>query len=96
MSNAYDVIIPAGSYLIIETGEYSDRYWNGPVRVLKDIIRHNVAQEFREKFVRASWQDEDATPESWQFLPWLVSAGYVEVLDNVADWYIGSDGVFEP
>lgn len=84
-----------GTLLIVETGEYSDRSWSDPVRVLKDVLKANLVEEFKRKWKKPKdgWRD---TPSPDDFLPWLVKTGYVEFVDNVHSWHVGSYGEFEP
>jgi hypothetical protein len=99
MSDDLDQALCAGTLLIIETGEYSDKTWNGPVRVLKPLSKSQVADQFREEH-RKSWEPKfagdwyECRPDD--FLPWLVAAGYVEHVDDVHSWHVGSYGEFEP
>lgn len=89
--------LKAGSLLIIETGEYSDRSWSDPVRLLKDVVKADIADGYR-----AAWPslkekyDDDDRPDPSGFLLWLVKSGYAEDVANVHSWHIGSYGDFEP
>lgn len=78
-----NTIIRAGTLLIIETGVYSDRDWSGPVRVLKDIDREEVARSFRLE------NNSPRGPEASDFLPWLVASDYVEDAENIVAWHVG-------
>lgn len=91
-----DQVIAAGTLLIIETGEYSDQRWTGPVRILRDVSRRELADGYR-----STWKQDDERP--WQtgadpdgFLPWLVTAGYAEDVENVQSWHVGNYSEFEP
>jgi hypothetical protein len=83
--------IKAGTLLIIETGEYSDRDWQSPVRVLKDFVKFDVAEEFK-----ALPRSRRRSPGPADFLPWLITAGYVEAVDDVTSWHVGCYSQFEP
>jgi hypothetical protein len=86
--------LKAGDLLIIETGEYSDLMWWGPVRVLVTRTKRELVSEFKEKFVpQHSWLPE--SPDPGDFLPWLVKMGYAEHVDCTS-WHVGSCGRFEP
>lgn len=86
-------VIKAGTLLVIGTGEYSDSSWHGPVRVLKDFAKHEVADLFRAAPPTSDWNDA-ANPSD--FLPWLVKEGYVEDISDCTSWHVGSYGSFEP
>ncbi len=83
-------IIPSGSLLIIETDEYSDKTWEGPFRVLKDLDQAVVSQAFRNQ---SFGQPHGALASD--FLPWLVKNGYVEDETNCFAWHVGTYG-FDP
>lgn len=86
--------IPAGYLLIIETGEYSDRSWAGPVRVKKEFSRMEVAEQYKREW--KSENDWEQRPTDHGFLPWLIAKGFVEDVDTVTSWHVGSYGDFEP
>ena len=91
-----DQVIAAGTLLIIETGEYSDRGWGGPVRILRDVKRSHLAEQYR-----ASWKPDakrpwDRGPSPDGFLPWLISAGHAEDVENIQSWHVGTYDEFEP
>lgn len=84
-----------GTLLIIETGEYSDRSWGGPVRMLKTVAKAELVEKYREEWKPPpEWPDEKPSPND--FLPWLVKAGWAEDVDNTESWHVGSYGDFEP
>ena len=87
-------IIAVGTLLIIETGEYSDRRWDGPVRMLRSASRAQLAREYREQWTPPDEWTEKPTEDG--FLPWLVKAGYAEAVDGVMSWHVGNYGDFEP
>ena len=89
-----DVPFKVGDLLIIETGEYSDRDWSGPVRIIREFTRREVGERYKEEGVAEyDWQDR-ASPRG--FMPWLVKEGYVEDVDKVHSWHVGSYGDFDP
>lgn len=89
-----DVPFKVGDLLIIETGEYSDSSWAGPVRVIREFTRRDVGERYRkEGKPDYSWEEK---PGPHGFLPWLVKERYVEAVDNVHSWHVGSYGDFNP
>ena len=90
-----DQVLKKGTLLVIETGEYSDRSWDGPVRLLKDFKKADVVAKFR-----AQWKKPDdgwtIAPSAEEFLPWLIKRRYVESVDDVSSWHVGSYSRFEP
>ena len=95
--------LEVGTVLIIEVGEYSDRRWSGPVRVIKPFIKADAADKFvkqherRRRYWKPEYEgDEYDKPDPDAFLPWLVKTGYVEHVDNVTSWHVGSYGDFDP
>lgn len=58
-----DAIHKAGSLLIIETGEYSDRSWDGPVRLLKDFTKREVIDRFKEEWKPKNEWEETPQPD---------------------------------
>lgn len=88
--------LKAGTFLVIETGEYSDRSWGGPVRMLKDATKGDLAEAFQAEWKPNPDYDWQLTPEPSDFLPWLVKAGWAEDVPNVESWHVGSYGRFEP
>lgn len=89
--------IAAGHLLIIETGEYSDRSWHGPFRVLKDFDQAEVSETFRQEWSpdECSWRDREDGPSEHDIMPWLARNGYIDDVDNVRVWHVGSYG-FSP
>lgn len=84
-----------GTLLIVETGEYSDRCWDGPVRMLKTITKADLAEKYREEWKPdPRWPNEKPGPSD--FMPWLVKAGWAEAIKNFESWHVGSYGEFEP
>jgi hypothetical protein len=89
-------VLKKDTLLIVETGEYSDRSWNGPVRMIKDAVKTDLADAYRRDWKpEFDWQEGDR-PEPDGFLPWLVKAGYAEHVEGVTSWHVGSYGDFEP
>ena len=88
--------IKAGQFLVIETGEYSDRCSCEPVRVVRDFVKGDVAKLFVKTF-KPEYQGNKPSPDD--FLPWLVKERYVEDVEDVEgvhNWHVGSYGNFEP
>ena len=84
-----------GTLLIVETGEYSDRGWAGPVRLLKTFTKAQLADDYRSEWKKPKdgWHDQ---PDPDGFLPWLIESGRAEDVDNVHSWHVGSYSEFEP
>lgn len=85
-----------GNLLIVETGEYSDRGWGGPVRMLVSATKQELADAYR-----AEWNKKDY-PDNWHgeigpddFLPWLIKSKRAEHVD-VHAWHVGSYSDFHP
>ena len=79
-----------GTLLIIEHGEYSDKSWQGPVRLLADYTKSDLSDQFLRE-----WEHED-WPCANEFLPWLVRTGKAESVDNIHRWHVGSYSNFQP
>ena len=88
-----DQMLEKGSLLIIETGEYSDRMTEGPVRMLADYKKSDLATEYADTWKPTDDYDEKPTPGA--FLSWLVATGKAEAVD-CEFWHVGSYGKFEP
>lgn len=87
-------VLKAGTLLIVETGEYSDSSWQGPVRMLKDATKGELADGYR-----STWKPEDEWdkgPDPYDFLGWLIKEGWAEDINDVHSWHVGSYGRFEP
>jgi len=91
-----DQVLKRGQLLIIETGEYSDRSWDGPVRILKDFKKADVVERFRKQWKKPPDDVWNNGPSSEGFLPWLIKRRYVEAVDNVHSWHVGCYSTFEP
>lgn len=92
-----DARLEVGDLLIIETGEYSDRRWDGPVRMLVSKTRKQLAHEFV-----CDWKPDQSKKLEWQkrgdpddFLPWLIRKGYAEDV-KCHSWHVGSYDNFNP
>ena len=85
----------AGTMLIIETGEYSDRGWSGPVLLLGTFTKQELADAYRKEWKKDDddWYNKP-TPEG--FLPWLIRSGRAEDVSGVVSWHVGWYGDFEP
>ena len=89
-----DQVLKKGTLLIIETGEYSDYRFGGPVRMLKDITKFELVDAYKRE-----WKPEfkwEAAPGPDGFLPWLISAGWAESVSDVHSWHIGCYVEFLP
>lgn len=91
-----ELTLDEGTILIIETGEYSDHSWHGPVRILKTVTRRELSEKFQSDWIPDPLDEFQTTPEPYDFLPWLVKNGFAEHVDNVQTWHVGSYGRFEP
>ena len=87
--------LEVGTLLIIETGQYSDRTWRGPVRMTRAAKKSELAAAYVAQWrpTDDGWRDE---PDADGFLPWLVKEGYVEDVGDAHSWHVGSYGRFEP
>lgn len=89
--------LKAGTLLIIETGEWSDGDWSGPVKLLRDFTKQELVDGFlREWVVPDGAHPDDTKPTEEDFLPWLIKTGRAEHVDNVQSWHVGSYGDFKP
>ena len=94
--NDLSQILKAGTLLVIETGEYSDRCWTGPVRMLRDATKRDMAEAYRAQWTKPVDDEWAEGPDNYGFLPWLIKEGWVEHVDDVTSWHVGSYGSFEP
>lgn len=83
-----------GTLLILETGEYSDSSWHGPVRMLKSAAKADLVEAFKQEWKPTNEWDDEPSPSD--FMPWLIKAGWAEDVKNVEAWHVGSYGRFEP
>jgi hypothetical protein len=89
-------MLKSGTLLIIEEGEYSDRTWDGPVRLLCDYTKQQLADDFKLEWRKEDYDDWSDKPSPSDFVPWLIKTKRAEAVDNVHSWHIGSYGEFEP
>lgn len=87
-------ILPAGTFLMLEYGSYSDRGWNGPFRLLKDLDQKAASEAF-EIEAKAEAEYEYEVASSGDFAAWLAKHGYIEDLPSTYIWYVG-DYQFDP
>ena len=80
-------IIPAGILLTLDEGEYSDKVYHGPFRVVKDIDKAAVLAAFRAQWTPDNDYDDDPSPH--EFMAYLGREGYI-VDEDSTSWYIGS------
>ncbi len=90
-----DQVLKRGQLLIIETGEYSDKSWDGPVRLLKSFKKSDVVALFQAQWKKSNDDPWESGPSAEKFLPWLIKRRYVEAVDNVHSWHVGYSR-FEP
>lgn len=84
------MLIKKGTVLCLETGEYSDYVVHGPFRVLRDFDQGQVVAQFKAQWTPPhEWRDE---PDPDEFMGWLVSERYIEDIDPVLRWHLGSYG----
>ncbi len=92
--NDLSQILKNGTLLIIETGEYSDSDWGGPVRMLADYTKAELAEQYVKE-----WKPEydgQTGPDPMDLLPWLIRTGKAEAVDNVETWWVGAYSYFNP
>ncbi len=85
--------LKAGMMLVLETGEYSDFSVTGPFRVMRDFDQAQIVETFKAK-----WKpkyDFKKTPDTDDFMGWLSRGGYIQDIDGVVSWHIGSYGRLE-
>lgn len=89
------MLIKAGTILVMETGEYSDYTFTGPFRVLRDFDQGGAAEQHKAQWMPEpdGWRDE---PDTDSFIGWLNREGFIEEIDGVVSWHIGSYGRLEP
>lgn len=75
-----------GTLLTLEYGQYSDRDWDGPYFVTKDIDMEAVSDAYRA-FVKES--KPRVTPHASAFIPWLRKEGYIVDAPDSRTWRIG-------
>lgn len=80
----------AGELPILEDGEYSDRSWAGPFRVLKDFDIGELADQLKATFKPAK-NDYHKEPGPYDFRDWLSREGFIEDVE-CRSVHIGSYG----
>lgn len=75
MDNA---LFKAGELLVLEDGEYSDKSWAGPFRVVKDFDIREAEEACRAAHKPTYEGDE---PGPWEFREWLCKTGYLADVD---------------
>jgi hypothetical protein len=88
--------LEAGTMLIIETGEYSDRGWSGPVLLVKTYTKEQLADDYRNEWRKVDDEDgyDEPTPDG--FMPWLIRTGRAVDVAGVQSWHVGCYSKFEP
>ena len=89
MSTAYK----AGELMLIEMGEYSDKSWRGPFRVLKDFDIVELAEHLKATWKRGK-NDYTDSPGPYEFAEWIAKEGYIEDVE-CRSVHIGSYGDIE-
>lgn len=89
MSTAYK----AGELLIIEMGEYSDKSWSGPYRVVKDFDIVELAEQLKATFKPAEHAYSDE-PGPYDFRDWLSAEGFIQDVE-CRSVHIGAYGTLE-
>lgn len=80
-----------GEILVLESGEYSDKSWHGPFRVLKDFKLREAAEQMRSEFKPTC---DSEVPDPWGLIGWLTQHGYIEDIEHLSA-HIGSYGQLE-
>jgi hypothetical protein len=83
----------AGELLILEDGEYSDKSWSGPFRVLKDFDIVDLAEQLKATF-KPEEHHYSSEPEPYNFRDWLHTQGFIEDVE-CRSVHIGSYGRLE-
>lgn len=84
--------ITKGTLLILEAGEYSDKEFHGPFKVLRAFDQTEVKARFKaERAQPSEWPDEDID----HFMIWLTRERYIEPAPKVFNWHVGSYGWLE-
>lgn len=83
------MLIKEGTTLSFSTGEYSDYYVSGIVKVLKDIDQKTVID-----LARAEWtpDNEWSRFDTDDLIGWLNRKGYIEDVPDQFEWHVGSYG----
>jgi hypothetical protein len=88
-------VLVKGSLLMLLTGEYSDKQYDGPFKVLRTMSKLDMARAFLTYHAMQGSDDHSGDPPSAsEFTAFLVRANIVELL--IADyWHVG-DYEFSP
>jgi hypothetical protein len=84
-------LFKAGELLLLESGEYSDKSWAGPFRVLKDFDIREAAGEVKAAYKPDYDGDE---PGTTNLREWLFTNGFLEDVE-CRSIHIGSYGRIE-
>lgn len=89
------MIIKAGTIINLTYGIYSDKVYDGPFLVLKDLDQFKVSQDYISDWKRGAvehdyWFDTDDPPRPETFPAWLTREGYIEDVKNSATWFTGA------
>lgn len=96
MADDLSQVLKKGTLLIIENGEYSDRNWGGPVKLLHSFTKQELADAYRAEWKKEDYPDgyrDELGPED--FLPWLIKSKRAVHVD-VHAWHVGSYSEFTP
>jgi len=99
-----NVILEAGSYLLLENGKYSDYEVKGPFVMLKSVSKGSLVIEFMDWFHKnnldAEYEYTDYRhkhePDHCDFVEWIVRSGYAQDMKNGTRWHIGESDDFCP
>ena len=80
--------ITAETIIVFDHGEYSDYSFTGPLRVIKDFDQVEVSELFREQWMPTN--KFERYPSCSEFIAWMTKELYVESIDGVHNWFIGS------
>ena len=82
-----------GMQLVLETGEYSDYTFHGPFMVTRDFDQVEAVDLYKSIWTPPyKWREK---PDTSGFMGWLASEGYIEPIEGVVSWHIGSYGTLE-
>ena len=90
--NDLSQILLGGTYLALDTGEYSDKDREFFI-VLGDFEKKEVCNKFLAQWAPKDEYEDSPAPED--FIEFLCSAGYIKKLDT-HEWHIGSYLSFTP
>ncbi len=92
-SSDLSVTLKKGTLLIAEFGEYSDFYYESPLRMLKTYTKAQLIADYKAQWYPSSSYDDKPPPR--EFTDWLVKSGRAEIVENVHSWHIASYGEFD-